>query len=56
MADIKIKQKCKDCGAEFEISPGEQRFYAEREWDLPKRCKDCREKRKKEKSNEKNGA
>ena len=48
----KIILKCKDCGAEFEVSDGEQTWYAEKGWELPKRCKACRElarnKRKKE--------
>jgi Zn finger protein HypA/HybF involved in hydrogenase expression len=47
-----VTLKCKDCGAEFEVSVGEQDWYAKKGWELPKRCKDCRAvartKRKKE--------
>ena len=38
---------CKDCGAEFVFTAGEQEFYAEKGLDNePKRCKSCRDKRK----------
>lgn len=33
---------CKDCGATFEVEAEEQKWYAERGWELPKRCKACR--------------
>jgi hypothetical protein len=38
-----ITLKCKDCGAEFEVTTGEQDWYAKKGWELPKRCKGCRE-------------
>lgn len=39
---------CKDCGKEFIWTAGEQEFYAEKGFDNePKRCKECRETRKK---------
>ena len=41
--------KCVDCKQDFTFTEGEQDFYAEREYTDPKRCKDCREKRKAEK-------
>jgi len=41
--------KCCDCGLEFPFTEGEQKFYAEREYSDPKRCKPCRERRKAEK-------
>lgn len=38
---------CLDCGEEFLFSRNEQMFYAERGFtNEPKRCKDCRDKRK----------
>lgn len=41
--------KCKDCGAEFKLEEKEISWYAKRGWEIPKRCKACREKRKAEK-------
>ena len=44
---------CKDCGAEFIFTAGEQEFYAEKGFtNEPQRCKDCRVARK----NERNGS
>lgn len=41
---------CKDCGNEFVFTAGEQAFYKEKGLDNePKRCKECRDKRKAEK-------
>ncbi|MEG2003156.1 MAG: zinc-ribbon domain containing protein [Clostridia bacterium] len=41
------KMKCKDCGAEFVFTAGEQEFYASRGFqNEPQRCKGCRDKRK----------
>lgn len=38
---------CKDCGAEFIFTSGEQEFYAEKGFENePQRCKDCRSNRK----------
>ena len=38
---------CKDCGAEFTFTAGEQEFYAEKGvTNEPKRCKNCRDARK----------
>lgn len=44
MADQQLT--CRDCGAEFGFSEGEQAFYAERQLAAPQRCKACRDKRK----------
>lgn len=34
---------CKDCGADFVFTEGEQQFYAEKGFDNePQRCPDCR--------------
>lgn len=38
---------CKDCGAEFTFTAGEQEFYAEKGFqNEPSRCKECRIARK----------
>lgn len=38
---------CRDCGAEFVFSAGEQAFYAEKGFqNEPQRCKSCRDARK----------
>lgn len=38
---------CKDCGAEFVFTAGEQEFYAEKGFvNEPQRCKACRDARK----------
>lgn len=46
MADQQIV--CRDCGATFAFSEGEQQFYASRNLSAPQRCKDCRANRKNE--------
>ncbi|HIT21770.1 MAG TPA: zinc-ribbon domain-containing protein [Candidatus Scybalousia intestinigallinarum] len=44
--------KCLDCGKEFIFSARDQEFYAEKGFNNePKRCKECREKRKIERNN-----
>lgn len=41
------KLVCKDCGAEFIFTAGEQEFYAEKGFqNKPQRCKACRDARK----------
>jgi ssDNA-binding Zn-finger/Zn-ribbon topoisomerase 1 len=37
---------CQDCGGEFIFATGEQRFFARKELAPPKRCPDCRKKRR----------
>ncbi len=38
---------CRDCGAEFTFTAGEQEFYAEKGFqNEPTRCKDCRQSHK----------
>lgn len=37
---------CEDCGSAFEFSEREQQFYKSKGYDLPKRCKSCRDQRK----------
>lgn len=42
---------CKDCGKEFIFTVGEQEFYKEKGFtNEPVRCKECRDKRKAEKT------
>ena len=48
MNDVEMKRNCVDCGQEFTIPPYQQMFYTNRGWELPKRCKACREKKKQE--------
>lgn len=45
------KKTCTGCGKEFIFTAGEQAFYKERGLENePKRCKECRDKRKAEKA------
>lgn len=37
---------CKDCGKEFTFTAGEQEFYAEKGFNGPVRCKECRASKK----------
>ncbi|MCC6446482.1 MAG: zinc-ribbon domain-containing protein [Armatimonadetes bacterium] len=37
---------CRDCGAEYVFTSGEQEFFAEREFTPPTRCPACRRARK----------
>lgn len=39
---------CKDCGNQFVFTAGEQDFYAQKGFSAPTRCKDCREKAKRD--------
>jgi hypothetical protein len=44
--------KCKDCGADFVFTAGEQAFYKEKGFqNEPTRCKDCRQARKNNRNN-----
>jgi DNA-directed RNA polymerase subunit RPC12/RpoP len=38
--------KCVQCGAEFVFTAGEQSVFEQRELSEPKRCQECRAKRK----------
>jgi DNA replicative helicase MCM subunit Mcm2 (Cdc46/Mcm family) len=43
---------CKDCGAEFVFTEGEQQFYAEKGFtNEPQRCPECRKARKAQRRN-----
>ena len=43
--------ECEDCKGEFVWSAGEQEFFAEKGLVQPKRCRDCRQRRKQERQN-----
>lgn len=47
MEDITLT--CSDCGEDFIFTAGEQDFFEEKGFDTPKRCKDCRQRKKAEK-------
>ena len=44
---------CKDCGQVFVLDRGQLRWYSNMGYPLPKRCPDCRMKRKEAKKREK---
>lgn len=37
---------CKECSAEFVFTAGDQAFYASMDYVEPKRCRECRQKRR----------
>jgi DNA replicative helicase MCM subunit Mcm2 (Cdc46/Mcm family) len=43
--------KCQDCGAEFVFTVREQEFYEQNNFSEPKRCKACRDARKRTNGN-----
>ncbi len=44
--------KCKDCGADFIFTEGEQAFYKEKGFENePQRCPECRRARKQQRNN-----
>jgi len=49
MEDITLT--CNDCNEDFIFTAGEQDFFEEKGFDEPKRCKDCRDRKKSEKRN-----
>ncbi len=53
MIEIDKEIKCIDCGVVFTFTIGEQTFYKDRQFTEPKRCQDCRNK-KKEQNNGRN--
>jgi hypothetical protein len=40
MANLKLK--CKVCGSEFLFTDGEQKFYSQKGYNVPKKCPNCR--------------
>lgn len=46
---------CRDCGATFVFTEGEQAFYKEKGFDNePTRCPDCRRAKKEQRNNDRN--
>jgi hypothetical protein len=46
---------CQDCGSQFVFTVGEQEFYREKGFgNEPKRCKECRDRKKQERRQFKN--
>ena len=43
---------CQDCGREFSFSARDQEFYADKGFNEPKRCPDCRRARKAERGDD----
>lgn len=48
MPDQDIKIKCEDCGTEFIFNTQEQKWYEDKGFTPPKRCRYCRNRRKNE--------
>lgn len=48
---VRIQKKCIDCGQLFDITNNQYTYYTSRNLELPKRCKSCREARKKAQNN-----
>jgi hypothetical protein len=46
---------CADCGREFAFGAGEQRFFREKGFDSPKRCKECRQAKKEQRGGDDRG-
>ncbi|RCX16585.1 putative zinc ribbon protein [Anaerobacterium chartisolvens] len=47
---------CKDCGAEFIFTEGEQAFYQEKGFENePQRCRDCRKAKKQQRRSNSSG-
>lgn len=40
--------RCIDCGRDYVLGAGEIEFYKSKEFHLPKRCSECRRKRRQE--------
>lgn len=43
----RITRNCIDCNKPFSIPPAEQKYFDEKGMEYPKRCSECREKRRK---------
>lgn len=52
MSEKTQKLTCQDCGQDFPFSAGEQKFYEEKGFDPPKRCPQCRKKRRSSQTND----
>lgn len=49
VAEPRLCYTCKECGEKFFLYTNDLNFYKEHGYDLPKRCKNCRKKRRAEK-------
>lgn len=47
--------QCAECGVTFEFSAEEQEFYAKKGYTFPKRCPQCRARRKEQQNNDRGG-
>ena len=43
---VRIRRNCVDCGKEFEITNNQYDFYTSKGFEIPKRCKSCRDAKK----------
>ena len=43
---VRFRQNCVDCGHQFEITNNQYDFYTSKGFDIPKRCKSCRDAKK----------
>ena len=43
---VRLRKKCVDCGKEFEITNNQYDFYTSKGFEIPKRCKSCRDAKK----------
>lgn len=50
LTDTKIT--CVDCDTQFILSLGEQKWFTEKGFSMPKRCPDCRARRKEDREKE----
>lgn len=50
LTDTKIN--CVDCDTQFVLSLGEQRWFKDKGFSMPKRCPDCRARRKEDREKE----
>ena len=44
--EVRSRKQCVDCGRQFEITNREYDFYIDKGFDIPKRCKSCRDDKK----------
>lgn len=49
--EMEAVMRCKECGNEFIIVEEEKQFFISKGLELPKRCKECRIKRRKDRGN-----
>jgi len=45
-------QQCKECNEEFTLADGDIEFFKSKGLELPKRCKKCRDKRRRDREQE----